>query len=88
MKIVGWVAPPALPSRMLKEVPAVCVGRVDAVQEDPQGRLPSETASAEDLLKMFADKGFSPEEFVALSGAHTVTPSPPSPPNICYNMRL
>jgi hypothetical protein len=51
-------------------------GRVDALGEDPSGRLPSETASANDLLEMFADKGFSPEEFVALSGAHTVTPSP------------
>jgi len=50
----------------------VRIGRRDASQADPEGRLPSETASAVELKAAFADKGFSAREFVALSGAHTI----------------
>lgn len=47
-------------------------GRQDASEVDPEGRLPLETATAAELLQNFADKGFTPSELVALSGAHTV----------------
>ena len=50
------------------------VGRLDAKSEDPWGRLPAESLSATELLKIFEEKGFSAQEFVALSGAHTVSP--------------
>jgi len=48
------------------------LGRPDASGPDPKCRLPSEKASSAQLKAMFADKGFSPREFVALSGAHTI----------------
>lgn len=48
------------------------IGRPDASVPDPEGRLPSENASAAELLASFSDKSFCAQEFVALSGAHTV----------------
>ena len=50
----------------------VRVGRKDEVQEDPTGRLPSESLSAEDQLRVFGSKGLNARELVALSGAHTL----------------
>ncbi|KAJ3147434.1 hypothetical protein HDU86_007984 [Geranomyces michiganensis] len=47
------------------------VGRADAVAENPSSRIPSPTDSAETLLARFADMGFTPEEFIALLGAHS-----------------
>ena len=49
------------------------LGRTDASSEDPQGRLPLETASADDLLQIFKAKGLDTRDFVALSGSHTVS---------------
>ncbi|KXZ42065.1 hypothetical protein GPECTOR_212g425 [Gonium pectorale] len=39
---------------------------------DPPGRMPGEGFTAEQLKANFADKGFSVQEMVALSGAHTL----------------
>lgn len=36
--------------------------------------MPAETLTAEQLRSAFAAKGISPQELVALSGAHTVPP--------------
>ena len=47
-------------------------GRRDTAVPDPTGRLPEETLSAEALRLHFAAMGMSPQELVALSGAHTV----------------
>lgn len=51
------------------EVP---VGRQDAAAGDPADRLPAETFTAAQLVESFKRKGFSAQEFVALSGAHTL----------------
>ena len=48
------------------------VGRMDASSADPENRLPSENASIAELKRNFASKGFTTQEFVALSGSHTV----------------
>ena len=48
-------------------------GRVDAAEEDPQGRMPAETLSAAAQIASFASKGLGVKELVALSGAHTVS---------------
>jgi L-ascorbate peroxidase len=53
----------------LIEVP---VGRKDASTADAEGRLPAETLSAVEQLATFRSKGFSPREFIALAGAHTL----------------
>mmetsp|Transcript_2616 Transcript_2616/g.4455 ORF Transcript_2616/g.4455 Transcript_2616/m.4455 type:complete len:331 (+) Transcript_2616:31-1023(+) len=50
----------------------VLVGRLDATGPDPEGRLPSEESSAEQLKKNFAEKGISAREMLVLSGAHTL----------------
>jgi len=50
----------------------VRIGRAVAGGPDPEGRLPSEKASAAELKEQFAAKGFSAKEFLALSGAHTI----------------
>ena len=47
-------------------------GRVDAAGADPENRLPEETLSAAQQLAAFAAKGFTPAEFVALLGSHTL----------------
>ncbi|GIL56243.1 hypothetical protein Vafri_11678 [Volvox africanus] len=48
------------------------VGRPVASSPDPPGRMPGENFSAEQLKANFAEKGFSVQEMVALSGAHTL----------------
>lgn len=39
---------------------------------DPEGKLPQESLDASGLKKCFLQKGFSTQELVALSGAHTL----------------
>ncbi|KAL1552269.1 putative L-ascorbate peroxidase 6 [Salvia divinorum] len=53
------------------EIP-VRLGRIDATVPDPTGRLPEETLDAKNMKKSFQSKGFSAQELVALSGAHTI----------------
>lgn len=48
------------------------MGRVDAVQGDPTGRLPSENATPAELKAYFGRMGISVQEMVALCGAHTL----------------
>ncbi|KAL2346711.1 hypothetical protein Fmac_000711 [Flemingia macrophylla] len=50
----------------------VSLGRLDALVPDPERRLPEESLGASDLKKCFQRKGFSTQELVALSGAHTL----------------
>lgn len=50
----------------------VPVGRVDATEADPPGRMPGEDATAEQLLEVMAASGISPKEFLALCGSHTL----------------
>lgn len=50
----------------------VVLGRLDSAQPDPEGKLPPETLSASGLKECFKRKGFSTQELVALSGAHTI----------------
>lgn len=50
----------------------VPVGRVDSPAADPDGRMPELDFSAEQQLANFAAKGLSAQEFIALSGSHTV----------------
>mgnify|MGYP001810270830 CR=1 FL=1 len=50
----------------------VPVGRQDAAAADPDGRMPQLDFTAEQQLANFAAKGLSAEEFVVLSGSHTV----------------
>lgn len=47
-------------------------GRLDATKQDPHDRLPAEDLSAAALKDNFHAKGLSTQEFVALSGAHTL----------------
>lgn len=49
----------------------VKVGRKDSSDANPTGILPSGSASAGDLIKLFASKGFSAVDLVALIGAHS-----------------
>ncbi|XP_042039300.1 putative L-ascorbate peroxidase 6 [Salvia splendens] len=53
------------------EIP-VRLGRIDATVPDPTGRLPEETLDAKNMKQSFQSKGFSAQELVALSGAHTI----------------
>ncbi|KAK9130677.1 hypothetical protein Sjap_011164 [Stephania japonica] len=48
------------------------LGRVDSLVPDPEGKLPEESLNASELKKCFRTKGFSTQELVALSGAHTI----------------
>lgn len=48
------------------------LGRLDSVIPDPEGKLPEETLDAYGLKHCFERKGFSTQELVALSGAHTL----------------
>ncbi|XP_027355065.1 putative L-ascorbate peroxidase 6 isoform X1 [Abrus precatorius] len=50
----------------------VSLGRLDSLVPDPEGRLPEESLNASGLKKCFQRKGFSTQELVALSGAHTI----------------
>jgi catalase (peroxidase I) len=49
----------------------VKIGRIDSSEASPLGVLPSPSQSAEDLMKLFASKGFSVADLVALIGAHS-----------------
>ncbi|KAG6409487.1 hypothetical protein SASPL_127527 [Salvia splendens] len=53
------------------EIP-VRLGRIEATVPDPTGRLPEETLDAKNMKQSFQNKGFSAQELVALSGAHTI----------------
>ncbi|CAO2816953.1 unnamed protein product [Amaranthus hypochondriacus] len=53
------------------EIP-VRLGRLDSQTPDPEGRLPEESLDAPRLKQCFQIKGFSTQELVALSGAHTL----------------
>lgn len=46
------------------------VGRKDATKAAPTGLLPDVHDSADNLIKLFADKGFSAHDLAALVGAH------------------
>ncbi|XP_051151176.1 putative L-ascorbate peroxidase 6 isoform X2 [Andrographis paniculata] len=50
----------------------VQLGRIDAKVPDPDGRLPQESLDASTMKQFFKKKGFSIQELVALSGAHTL----------------
>ncbi|GAB4820290.1 hypothetical protein N2152v2_007336 [Parachlorella kessleri] len=50
----------------------VPVGRRDALEADPVGRMPPEDASAVQQLEIFAEAGLSPREFLVLCGGHTL----------------
>ncbi|XP_004292985.1 PREDICTED: putative L-ascorbate peroxidase 6-like [Fragaria vesca subsp. vesca] len=50
----------------------VALGRLDSKEPDPEGKLPEETLDAAGLKQSFQTKGFSTQELVALSGAHTL----------------
>lgn len=50
----------------------VPIGRLDAPQADPTGRMVSEKAGIDALISNFADKGLGIQELVVLSGAHTL----------------
>lgn len=51
---------------------SVRLGRIDAMVPDPEGRLPEESLAANAMKQCFEKKGFSAQELVALSGAHTL----------------
>lgn len=50
----------------------VRIGRQDTESPDPEGELPVESLNAVALKECFQKKGFSTQELVALSGAHTL----------------
>ncbi|CAM6104003.1 unnamed protein product [Calypogeia fissa] len=50
----------------------VNLGRLDSLTPDPEGQMPEETLSATELKHTFQQKGFSTQEMVVLSGAHTI----------------
>lgn len=50
----------------------VVLGRLDSMQPDPEDKLPPESLNASGLKECFQRKGFSTQELVALSGAHTI----------------
>ncbi|KAG7671273.1 putative L-ascorbate peroxidase 6 [Nannochloris sp. 'desiccata'] len=50
----------------------VPVGRIDALEADPEHRLPEENFTAAEQLAAFAAMGLSPLDFIALSGSHTL----------------
>ncbi|XP_022751803.1 putative L-ascorbate peroxidase 6 [Durio zibethinus] len=50
----------------------VALGRLDSAEPDPEGKLPQESLDASGLKQCFQRKGFSTQELVALSGAHTL----------------
>lgn len=50
----------------------VQLGRIDSMVPDPEGKLPEESLDAYSMKQCFQRKGFSAQELVALSGAHTI----------------
>lgn len=50
----------------------VPVGRRDAAGPDPDGRMPALDASADQQVANFAAKGLNTQEFLVLSGSHTL----------------
>ena len=50
----------------------VPLGRLDAAEADPTGRMPEETLDGNAMREHFATSGFSARELVALAGAHTI----------------
>ncbi|XP_074287116.1 putative L-ascorbate peroxidase 6 [Silene latifolia] len=48
------------------------LGRLDSLTPDPEGKLPEESLDVPGLKQCFKRKGFSTQELVALSGAHTI----------------
>ncbi|KAM7459496.1 hypothetical protein LguiA_036490 [Lonicera macranthoides] len=50
----------------------VRLGRIDSMEPDPEGKLPAESLDAISLKQCFQRKGFTTQELVALSGAHTL----------------
>ncbi|KAI3468023.1 hypothetical protein Pfo_024686 [Paulownia fortunei] len=50
----------------------VQLGRIDSMVADPDGKLPEESLNAAAMKQCFQKKGFSAQELVALSGAHTL----------------
>lgn len=50
----------------------VPLGRLDTAKEDPEGRMPSENLGPSELKAQFAAMGFTTQELVAISGAHTI----------------
>ncbi|KAF8400632.1 hypothetical protein HHK36_013931 [Tetracentron sinense] len=50
----------------------VQLGRLDSMVPDPEGKLPEESLNASGLKQCFQRKGFSTQELVAMSGAHTL----------------
>ncbi|KAF7101025.1 hypothetical protein CFC21_102424 [Triticum aestivum] len=53
------------------EIP-IRLGRLDSSTADPTGKLPEETLDVVALKTSFGKKGFSTQEMVVLSGAHTI----------------
>ena len=49
------------------------IGRKDSSIPAPDGLLPDVNAPAEDLFKLFQDKGFDERDLAALLGAHTTS---------------
>lgn len=58
----------------------VPLGRPDAKKADPGGQLPALTLDAAGLRELFGRNGYSVEQIVALSGAHTLGSSRANPP--------
>uniref|UniRef100_A0A453RKT3 L-ascorbate peroxidase n=1 Tax=Aegilops tauschii subsp. strangulata TaxID=200361 RepID=A0A453RKT3_AEGTS len=51
---------------------SIRLGRLDSSTADPTGKLPEETLDVVALKTSFGKKGFSTQEMVVLSGAHTI----------------
>uniref|UniRef100_A0A0D9X9X3 Plant heme peroxidase family profile domain-containing protein n=1 Tax=Leersia perrieri TaxID=77586 RepID=A0A0D9X9X3_9ORYZ len=66
------------------EIP-VRLGRLDSSTADPTGKLPEETLDATALKTLFSKKGFSTQEMVVLSGAHTIGGKGFGNPNVFDN---
>lgn len=58
----------------------VPIGRPDARKPDPGGQLPALTLDAAGLRELFGRNGYTDEQIVALSGAHTLGFSRANPP--------
>ncbi|CAM6015713.1 unnamed protein product [Sphagnum balticum] len=63
----------------------VRLGRRDSVGPDPEGEMPEETLSASALKQSFHGKGFTTQELVVLSGAHTLGAKGFGNPNLFDN---
>ncbi|KAH9533869.1 hypothetical protein CY35_18G075100 [Sphagnum magellanicum] len=63
----------------------VRLGRHDSVGPDPEGEMPEETLSASALKQSFHGKGFTTQELVVLSGAHTLGAKGFGNPNLFDN---